>query len=97
MPCPPAYEYETAFAKGDSAICFLDYGYSRWGWTNPIGPGTYTWDCELAPPSADVSKGTLVGTVTVVYDGVNVTVTYNVGAPYTLTETHVYVGCQHAR
>jgi hypothetical protein len=41
----------------------------------------------------DTSKGTLVGSVTVVYDDDGyVTVTYNVDAPYLLDETHVYAG-----
>jgi hypothetical protein len=86
------YLYETAFAKGDAAQCFIDHGFSRWGWTNPIGPGTYTWDLWAGAGQCDTSKGTLVGSVTVVYEGGDVTVTYNVGAPYLLDETHVYAG-----
>jgi hypothetical protein len=85
------YLYETAFAKGDAAICFIDHGFSRWGWTNPIVPGTYTWDLWAGAGQCDTSKGILVGSVTVVYDG-DVTVTYNVSEPYLLDETHVYAG-----
>jgi hypothetical protein len=85
------YLYETAFAKGSAAECFIDHGFSRWGWTNPILPGTYTWDLWAGAGQCDTSKGTLVGSVTVVYAGSgNVTVTYNVSAPYLLDETHVY-------
>ncbi len=86
------YVYETAYARGDSAICFIPT-FGNWGWTNPILPGTYTWPLWAAAGRCDISKGTQAGTVTVVY-GANgrVTVTYNVGAPYLLKETHVYAG-----
>jgi hypothetical protein len=85
------YLYETAFAKGDAAQCFIGHGFSRWGWTNPIVPGTYTWDLWAGAGQCNTSKGTLVGTVRVVYDGSGyVAVTYNVSAPYLLDETHVY-------
>lgn len=87
------YDYETAYAKGDDAICFIDEGFSNWGWTNPIGPGTYEWDLWAAAGGCDTNRGTLVGTVTVVYDAAgNVDVTYNVEDPYILDETHVYAG-----
>ena len=84
--------YDTAYAKGDAAICFIPT-FANWGWTNPITPGSYTWDLWAGAAQCDTSKGTLVGTVTVVYNGDGfVTVTYNVAAPYVLMETHVYAG-----
>jgi hypothetical protein len=87
------YIYETAYAKGDPATCFIGNGFNNWGWTNPIGPSEYTWDLWAAAGQCDTSKGALVGSVTVVYDDDgDVTVTYNVGAPYSLKETHVYAG-----
>jgi len=86
------YIYETAFAKGCGAKCFINNGFDNWGWTNPIGPGTYTWPLWAGAGQCDTSKGTLVGTVTVKYVGGYVTVTYNVSAPYLLDETHVYAG-----
>jgi hypothetical protein len=86
------YIYETAYAKGDSAICFIPT-FSQWGWTNPITPGIYEWELWAGAAQCDTSKGTLVGSVTVVYDNDGyVTVTYNVAAPYILKETHVYAG-----
>lgn len=85
------YIYETAYAKGDEAACFIDNGFSNWGWTNPIMPGEYTWDLWAAAGQCDTDKGTLVGSVTVVYNDEGfVTVQYNVGVPYLLDETHVY-------
>ena len=86
------YKDETAYAKGDPAVPFCDY-IARWGWTNPIMPGTYTWDLWAGAAQCDTTKGTLVGSVTVVYDEDGyVTVTYNVDFPYILDETHVYAG-----
>ena len=88
------YIYETAYAKGNAPTCFMPT-FSNWGWTNYI-PGrgnTYTWNLWAGAGQCDTSKGTLVGTVRVVY-GANgyVTVTYNVSSPYSIKETHVYAG-----
>jgi len=91
------YVYETAYAKGDGAsaittTCFIPT-FSRWGWTNLIGPGSYEWDLWAAAGQCDTDKGTWVGTVVVDYDEDGyVTVTFHVDAPYLLDETHVYVG-----
>ena len=93
---------ETAFAyNADLAICFLlidededgNGDFNRWGWTNgPIGPGLYGFDIYAGAGRCDISKGTLVGTLTVDYDGSSATVTYDVTAPYGLVETHLYIG-----
>ena len=86
------YIYETAYAKGDDAVCFIPT-FSNWGWTNPIMPGTYEMPLWAAAGQCDTSRGTLVGSVTVVYDDDGyVIVGYNVDAPYILNETHVYAG-----
>ena len=86
--------YESAWAKGNDAVSFTDNGFSNWGWTNPIVPGEYTWDLWAGAAQSDTSKGELVGTVTVVYDDFDysVTVDFNVDFPYSLEETHVYAG-----
>ncbi|MDK2834590.1 MAG: hypothetical protein PWP63_1677 [Methanolobus sp.] len=86
------YDYETAYAMADdNETCFISEGFSNWGWTNQISPGTYEWDLWAAAGQCDTSKGTLVGNVTVTYgaDGY-VTVDYNVDDGYLLKETHVY-------
>jgi hypothetical protein len=84
------YVYESAWAKGDPNVPFCEY-FANWGWTNPIGPGTYEWPLWAGAAQCDTSNGTLVGTVTVVYNTAGyVTVTYNVDAPYILDKTHVY-------
>ena len=85
------YIYESAWAKGDPNVPFCGY-FANWGWTNPIGPGSYEWPLWAGAGQCDTSKGMLVGSVSVNYDGTNVTVTYNVGAPNLLQETHVYAG-----
>lgn len=86
------YLYETAYAKGDPAVCFIPT-FNNWGWTNPIVPDEYNWPLWAGAGQCDTSKGTLVGTVDVVYgtDG-NVNVDYNVDSPNSLEETHVYAG-----
>jgi hypothetical protein len=86
------YVDETAYAKGDPSTCFIPT-FSNWGWTNPISSnGTYTWDLWAAAGQCDTSKGTLVGSVTVVYSAGNVAVYYDVDSPYLLQDTHVYAG-----
>jgi hypothetical protein len=94
------YNFETAYAfGGDLARCFIEDGFNQWGWTNGlIGYGAYTWDLFAGAGQCDLSKGTLVGTVTVNYSADSFTVEYNVVAPYVLmnkdgeVETHVYAG-----
>jgi len=101
----PSEECETAFAYGaDYAHCFIDDldfapwnipdGYfERWGWTNgPLGTGTYYFDIYAGAAQCDLSKGTLVGTLTVAYSGGTATVTYTMNTGYTMDETHLYVG-----
>jgi hypothetical protein len=91
---PIEYEWETAFAYcGQHANAFPEYGFSRWGWTiGPLNAGSYTLDLYAGAAQCDLTKGTLVGTVSVVYDGTSVTVNFNVNTPYILGETHVYAG-----
>jgi hypothetical protein len=87
------YIYETAYAMGDDAVCFITEGFSQWGWTNPIEPGTYTWDLWAGAGQCDTSKAINVGTVTVVYgaDG-SLEVSIDIDDDYLLEETHVYAG-----
>jgi len=82
---------ETAFGKGATASCFIP-DFSRWGWTNVITPGSYSFELWAAAGQCDTNKGTLVGSVDVVYANGHVTVTYNVIPPYRLDATHTYVG-----
>ncbi|MEM2004642.1 MAG: SdrD B-like domain-containing protein [Zestosphaera sp.] len=99
---PLVYCWETAYAYGGSyAIPFTNYGFSNWGWTNgPIDYGTYTWDIYAGAGRNDLTKGTKVGSVSIVYDSATGTLTWKVNlvSPYILEndehkeEVHVYVG-----
>ena len=92
--------YETAYAKGnpeDNPVCFLDLGANNWGWVNgdgstAISPGEYSWDVWAGAAQCKTNKGTLVGTVDVVYDGTDVFVTFNIDPQHILGDTHVYAG-----
>ncbi|WP_340076484.1 hypothetical protein [Leptobacterium sp. I13] len=90
------FKCETMFAKGnDNAMCFIEDGFNRWGWTNgPLSGGEYSFDLYAGAGQCDISKGTLVGTVTVAYDENTgeAEVTYTLDAGYTMRETHLYVG-----
>jgi len=86
------YIYDTTYAKGNEPTCFIPT-FDQWGWTNYITPiYTGTWDLWAGAAMCNTSRGYLVGTVTVVYDGSSVTVTYNVDPYYTVFQEHVYAG-----
>ena len=79
--------------------CFLDFGFSRWGWT--IGPlsadssATHIYDIYAGAGQCDISKGTKVGTLEVTFDGSQAQVTYNADGVngFGFDQTHTYVGC----
>ena len=87
---------ETAYAKGPNAICFLDIPNKQgnnWGWTNEITEsGSWNFPIYAGAGQCDESKGTLVGTLDVSYDGTDVTVFYNIDSEYSLDEIHLWVG-----
>lgn len=94
---------ETAWAYGENvATCFIgadfdgdgnDDGFEKWGWSNgPLAAGTYTFALWAGAGQCNLNNGTLVGTLTVVYDGPNATVTYDMNPGFTMDETHLYVG-----
>jgi hypothetical protein len=95
--CPqPEPECETSFAKGnsdDDHACFDEAGFSRWGWNiGPITQGTYTYDVYAGAGQCDITRGTLVGTVTISYDGTNVSAVYDLTDGFYNDETHLYAG-----
>jgi hypothetical protein len=99
---PGGGDCETAFAYGDSqATCFLDIDqdgdgsgdFNRWGWTGgPLAPGTYVWDVYAGAGQCDLNKGTVVGTLTVDYDGSVATASFQMNPPYTMSDAHLYIG-----
>jgi hypothetical protein len=91
------FKYESAWAQGVgegvTAYAFCDYGFSNWGWSNKIGRGYEgTWPLWAGAGQCDTSKGTLVGSVKVVFNAVTgyVTVTFNIDPGYLLGSTNVY-------
>jgi len=86
---------ETAYAfGGDLAKCFINtpgITSNNWGWTNKIGPGTYDWPVYAGAGQCDITKGTLVGTLHVVYTPPTATITYNMGPGVSLGATHLSV------
>ncbi|WP_163717041.1 T9SS type A sorting domain-containing protein, partial [Mangrovibacterium lignilyticum] len=91
---------ETAIAKLDGdyesdARCFLEDGFSRWGWTNMIvEEGEYTMPLYAGAAQCMIDKGALVGQVVVTYSGGTVTVEYQIDEGYAMSEAHIYVGCE---
>ncbi len=85
---------ETAFAWGGSdAHNFEEYGFHNWGWSNgPLPAGDYEWGIYAGAGGGEPADGTLVGTLTVDYDGSTAIVTYEMDAGYTMDATHLYVG-----
>jgi len=95
LECEPEPECETAFARDiDGANCFLDNGFSRWGWSIEMSePGEMTYDIYAGAGQCDISKGEMAGTVTISYsDDGAVTFDYNMLDGYTVSETHEYAG-----
>jgi hypothetical protein len=96
---PEVGSCETAFAYSNQwATCFIGSSFistNRWGWTNgPIGPGSYSFDIYAGAGQCDLSKGTYVGTLSVVYDGSVAQVTYTMQPGFTMSETHLYIGSE---
>jgi hypothetical protein len=86
--CGTAYAYYAGHAT-----CFLNLGFSKWGWTNgPLGPGSYVFQLWAGAAKCDTSKGRLVGQVTVNYNGSTAVVTYQMYEDNYMTATHLYVG-----
>lgn len=96
------YVYETAYAKGDSAICFIDEGFNNWGWTNMVNltsiSGMNKWNLWAGAGQCDTGKGELVGVVDYFYVVGNC-LYFAFGLDpglegYSIEETHVYAGCE---
>jgi len=95
---PPEIDCETAYAYGESyATSFCSGAISpisgnNWGWTHLIGEGSYDWPIYAGAGQCDISKGTLVGNLSVEYSAGTVTITYELDPDFNLDETHVWVG-----
>lgn len=99
---------ETAFAQYQPLnTCFLDIdnqpAFNRWGWSNgplstalsnPSQTITYDMDIWAGAGQCDTTKGTFVGHLIVVVSADTITVSYNLGAGFSLQETHLYIGTE---
>ena len=66
---------------------------NRWGWAiNITTAGTTTYPIYAGAGLNNISKGKMVGTLSVSWDGSSVTVTYTMNNGFSLTGTHVYAG-----
>ncbi|MCI0449637.1 MAG: hypothetical protein L0Y79_07610, partial [Chlorobi bacterium] len=95
---------ETAFAKGGwvwttdpksnpEHLPSLRLTRNRWGWAiNLLAPGTYTYDIWAGAGLNKIQNGTLVGTLTIVWNGTSATVTYNITGGCVMEEAHLYAG-----
>lgn len=97
---------ETAFARKTAlshAFCFtqLDLNtdgkpdFNRWGWSNgPLvdSPQMSYYNLYAAAGQCDPAKGVLVGRMDVQYLNGTVSIVISTISPYTLDETHLYIG-----
>jgi len=87
--CETAYAYE----EEPDGTCFMDLGFSNWGWSIKLQTeGTYTFPVYAGAGQCDPEKGTLVGSVTANYSGGTVQFTYNFLSGFSTNETHFYAG-----
>ncbi|MCC7246691.1 MAG: hypothetical protein IT269_13490 [Saprospiraceae bacterium] len=100
---PPNPEYcNTAFAKGGwvwttgkkanpEQLPSLNLINNRWGWAiNLTAPGTTTYPIWAGAGLNNTANGTLVGNLTIVWDGTTATVTYNMLSGFSMDEAHLY-------
>ena len=94
LECEPEGGCETAYARDtDGDNCFIGNGFSRWGWSLEIPEhGEYSYDFYAGAGQCEITKGTQIGTVDVVYSAEGVEVTYNAFPGYTIDDIHTYAG-----
>lgn len=92
--CQPPVTCGTGYGYyAGHATCFLNLGFTKWGWTNgPLGPGHYVFQLWAGAADCNTSKGRLVGQVIVDYDGSTAVVTYQIYEGNWMTAMHLYVG-----
>lgn len=88
---------ETAFAKATSgAICFIESGFTRWGWTNLLRnePGTrYELPLWAGAAQCETAKGTRAGTLIIqILENNQAEMTYQANSGLSLSETHLFAG-----
>lgn len=101
---PPVPFCQTAFAKGGyvwttdkksnpEKLPSLNLTKNRWGWAIKLtAAGASSYDIYAGAGLNNTSKGTLVGTLSVNWDGSSATVIYDLTGGHCLEEVHIYAG-----
>ncbi|MCP5527841.1 MAG: hypothetical protein H7A47_13705 [Verrucomicrobiales bacterium] len=101
---PPVSTCQTAYAKGGwiwstqrksnpEGLPSLGLTQNRWGWAIQLTqPGITQYDIWAGAGLNNTANGNLVGTLTVIWDGSQVAVIYDLGGGAVLKEVHVYAG-----
>jgi hypothetical protein len=89
-----SYTCETGIARYPNAnTCFLNFGYSRWGWSNgPFSVGSYQMDIWVGAGQCDTSKGYLGGMLNLVYNSTTATIGCTSAPNYWFDKLHLYIG-----
>jgi len=102
QPPAPVEKLGTAFAKGGYVFTTdkksnpenlpsLNLTKNRWGWAvNIKSAGTSTYGLYVGAGLNNISKGKLVGSVSISYTGAQATVTYNLNSGFVIEEAHIY-------
>jgi hypothetical protein len=85
-PVDPILAEETAFAFGEYELGV------RWGWYNVIEEGTYTFEIWAAAGQNNLSNGTHVGNVVIVYENGMLTFDFQIFEGFVVTDTHIFAG-----
>lgn len=98
----PSARLGTAFAKGGyvfttnpksnpEKLPSLKLIQNRWGWAiNMPAAGEYTSDIYVGAGLNNTTTATKVGTATIVWDGSNATISYDLVSPFSLEEVHIF-------
>lgn len=101
---PQITSCETAYGKGNyvwttmrrsnpESLPSLELTHNRWGWAvNMSEPGTVVNPLYAGAGLNRTNKATLVGDVSINWDGSEVTVSYNLYGANMIREAHIYVG-----
>jgi hypothetical protein len=92
----PCINCETAYAtlENENSRCFIEDGFSQWGWTNYIdADGQYVMNLYAGAAKCYYTEENYVGQAIVDYSGGILTVHYTIIKGFSLDKAHVNVGC----
>lgn len=95
---PTPIECENAFGYGDQEIGGVLDPYGKtltWGWQITVHAGERIWTpIYMGATQNNPNQGTVVGILYIGYSGSQIAVEYYTVSPYTMSETHLYVGTE---